>query len=432
MADNKPQKNDSDVFDEDLDLETLDDEDDLGDEAWDEFDDGATDAEEVTEEGADEKAPKATGGKNSFLRKNFNLIVVGIVVAGGGLFFLSRMAMSPSTSIPAQQDTAYQADDGSALPDVTATTPAENTALTDAQGEMPPMPAPMNASPDIVDQSASSDIVSPAAPVAAEEETLTPMPGAETLQNNGQELAELAIEEVPATPAAPAKKDAPAFDFKEEAPAAEAPAITETTPAPTAVAAAPSVDPAALKAQEDAVRNLETSFTAKLGELEKKFADIDSKSKARSESTDEKLADLANAIESLEKRLNETAETAKSAKAKADAVPAKTAEPVSRPVEEDLDLPTPEKVKTPVAEKTLAPKKAAPKEEPAATPVKAKTSQWQMKSAQPGKAVLADKSTGDYKTVQVGDKVNGIGRITSISQENGRWVVRGTTGQISQ
>lgn len=57
---------------------------------------------------------------------------------------------------------------------------------------------------------------------------------------------------------------------------------------------------------------------------------------------------------------------------------------------------------------------------------------WTLKSASPDFAVLYDRRTGDVKTVEVGDRVSGLGKIQSITRINGKWVVKGTGGKISQ
>lgn len=57
---------------------------------------------------------------------------------------------------------------------------------------------------------------------------------------------------------------------------------------------------------------------------------------------------------------------------------------------------------------------------------------WSLKSAGAGKAILSDKATGDLKTVRVGDVVSGLGRIVSISNSQSAWVVKGTSGSVSE
>lgn len=57
---------------------------------------------------------------------------------------------------------------------------------------------------------------------------------------------------------------------------------------------------------------------------------------------------------------------------------------------------------------------------------------WIMRSAQPGRAVLFNKNTSDFITVEAGKTLTGLGRIESIGLEDGKWVVKGTQGQVSQ
>ncbi len=86
-----------------------------------------------------------------------------------------------------------------------------------------------------------------------------------------------------------------------------------------------------------------------------------------------------------------------------------------------------------------APVKAAPKKTvkatPKAAPVKTVNSQkiqWVLRAAQPGQASIAARGSNELKTVRVGDSVDSLGRVQSITIENGRWVVRGTNGLVSQ
>lgn len=57
---------------------------------------------------------------------------------------------------------------------------------------------------------------------------------------------------------------------------------------------------------------------------------------------------------------------------------------------------------------------------------------WILKSAGAGKAILSDKETGDLKTVRIGDSVPGLGRIISISMDHSSWVVKGTSGFVTE
>lgn len=57
---------------------------------------------------------------------------------------------------------------------------------------------------------------------------------------------------------------------------------------------------------------------------------------------------------------------------------------------------------------------------------------WELRAAQPGKAWVSERGASSMITVQAGDNLDNIGRITAISYNNGRWVVIGTKGRISQ
>lgn len=76
---------------------------------------------------------------------------------------------------------------------------------------------------------------------------------------------------------------------------------------------------------------------------------------------------------------------------------------------------------------------------PRKTPVKtskpkrpAAAVKWELRGASPGNAYVAEKGTQNLRTVGIGDSLSGVGRITSIAVESGRWVVRGTSGNIYQ
>ncbi|MFN3700811.1 MAG: hypothetical protein ACK4VI_04720 [Alphaproteobacteria bacterium] len=57
---------------------------------------------------------------------------------------------------------------------------------------------------------------------------------------------------------------------------------------------------------------------------------------------------------------------------------------------------------------------------------------WQLRSAQPGRAYVARADSNDVIMVEVGSTLSGVGRITEISNATGRWIVKGTRGQINQ
>ncbi len=61
-----------------------------------------------------------------------------------------------------------------------------------------------------------------------------------------------------------------------------------------------------------------------------------------------------------------------------------------------------------------------------------KASTWILTSAQPGKATIKKTGQGDVISIAVGDNVAGLGEITSIKMDAGKWVVNATNGKIVQ
>lgn len=84
----------------------------------------------------------------------------------------------------------------------------------------------------------------------------------------------------------------------------------------------------------------------------------------------------------------------------------------------------------PVIEKTDEAVKPPSKEEvkPDVKPVIKRV--WIIRAAQPGRAVIYDKKSGEMKSVEVGNVVDQVGRITDISKSSGKWVITGTISTI--
>lgn len=81
-------------------------------------------------------------------------------------------------------------------------------------------------------------------------------------------------------------------------------------------------------------------------------------------------------------------------------------------------------------EKSVAPApKPSTTKAPAPTP---KSTSWTLRSAQPGVAWLSQGNNTEMQRYSVGQSLSGMGTITAITQENGKWVVRTTTGVIKQ
>ena len=58
------------------------------------------------------------------------------------------------------------------------------------------------------------------------------------------------------------------------------------------------------------------------------------------------------------------------------------------------------------------------------------STQWVLRGAMPGEAVVSRTSDGSVLTIKTGESLSGIGKIRSIGQENGQWVVQGSRGRI--
>jgi len=64
--------------------------------------------------------------------------------------------------------------------------------------------------------------------------------------------------------------------------------------------------------------------------------------------------------------------------------------------------------------------------------IQEKAPEWEIRGANPQSAVLYEKNSGETRTVEPGDSVKGLGKITKIAKENGLWVVTGTQNKVKQ
>ncbi len=78
----------------------------------------------------------------------------------------------------------------------------------------------------------------------------------------------------------------------------------------------------------------------------------------------------------------------------------------------------------PATRNASATRSAAPRKAPRAV-------RWELKSAQPGQAMIARRGETDMVSVAVGDNIAGLGRITGIYSESGQWIVQGTNGRVT-
>lgn len=156
------------------------------------------------------------------------------------------------------------------------------------------------------------------------------------------------------------------------------------------------------------LENKDRNFERGLSNIEKELSN-------KIENTDKKLERILSSLEAMEKKLEEAAKQPKE---------------VIRIVEKNAPKKT-------MAEETRkesslsAQKKPEPVLKPKTTP-SSKTPDWYLRSAQPGSAILGDRNSQNTLSIKIGDRVQGVGRVTSIAIINGKWVVSGTENSVSQ
>ncbi len=119
----------------------------------------------------------------------------------------------------------------------------------------------------------------------------------------------------------------------------------------------------------------------------------------------------------------------------------KTSEPKNNKISADNTLETPknkiEKTVTVVEKATAQPifeenkvRQEKPKADP--KPVQRVKINWKIKAIQPGKAVIRDQASGMVKSVEIGEYLYETGTISKITKRNGKWVIMGKKGTITQ
>lgn len=422
MQDDKNAVEDEDF--EDIDFEDIDTDDDFDDETWDDFDedDGGSD---VTAHADDnEKAAHADVAaapqKKTFLQKNFTLIVIGVAVLGGGGFIFSKLGGGPTATLPDEQQPAQTALDHSpedALP-----------TLTDADDAFPPMPAPIESAGD--DQVAMgideienlgadlTDLQGDAAE-PGEGDVLTPLP---EFSADGEDdiLADLDLPlETPDLPTAETPQDLAENNVLSDLQADVAETeirMEDELPVEDRV---PAVEDDEKAPRQDATNNTIAELRStlsdneaalrKAGEREKKLSADLSSAQGKIEALNAEIGNLRNEIAALKKgaasSVSHNVSAAQDAKAgRAKISPASSTQNSASKIEK----------------------------QPASLEEKSEATEWVMRSARPGEASIAPKGSLDFRRVEVGDHVAGLGRIESIAIENGLWVVRGSEGSVSQ
>lgn len=422
MTDQK--KNDDEFLDEDFDFddaETTDDGsfDDFDDAEWEEQ---ATDDKPV----APVKTPKAAkaakgekiapmpGSERSFFARYFYLIIITVVVMLGGGFMFLKMG-----GAPANAPTTEEAPAETAATDFTGGTenlPAMGEESNDLSLETPDISAEFGDVPPAAVEKLESDMAS-----AIEEAPPMPSP----INSMPEDLEITKPDEPEVKPEAPAQEKAgietealtPMFE-PETAPAAPEQEIEiASTPEMAAPESAPIVmseqTKASLAQQDKKIEQLESQ----IDQLERKLGD-------RLDSADSKMSDISTTLAALNTKIDALGSRPAPVVERAPAVsaaPAATA-PATKPAIKSL---------IPAEPETVAPARTSTTPAATATPSRSSVS-WELRFAQPGKAMLAEKGASDFRTVEVGDTLPGLGKITLIDQVGGRWIVRGTQGTVSQ
>jgi hypothetical protein len=227
-------------------------------------------------------------------------------------------------------------------------------------------------------------------------------------------VAPIAAPSVVAPPAMPAmgataSKDTllppPAQVKPVESPAVQAPPVQLSAVQATAAQPAPTASVPQAKAADPQIAQMQ----ARIADLTAKLASLQANVATLTADRDDKAARLKQVQASLDSLQSHPA----AQPAKAPAAPVQTAKPAVS-VKKPVHRPVHHKAKV-----------------PSAAPVQA-GSDWILRSATPGMALLGQADNDDLQRVSVGDSISGLGRITSISEQNGHWVVKGTGGSVVQ
>lgn len=400
MPDNTQKADD---MDSELDhLDDIDAEADIVDDSWDEFDD-----EQNTAAAAPKAKVKAAKTKSGGGGKLFGLLIV-LAAAGGGGWYAMNSGMLDSILSPA----------GMAPAETAAT---EDNGIVELSGDAaPPMPAPIDSGSE---ETATLEAQpTDALPAETPTDELTPLPGNQQLAQT--ELSDL---DAPADAGNPIPMKAEEGEIAEAPP--EVPAETPPIETPAEMNAAVNVpaDVTTPEATLQAAPAADTSLTptdaqivpteeapvADTAKLEEQFATERSELQTKLDTANSEIATLKTQIEALEGKLADAESTA-------------VAEPVEKPAPAAVKKETP----APILKQTSTPKATKPAEMPAARIVQ--STKWQLRSAQPGRAMLSPQGSNEMRSVAIGDTVDGLGRVTSINIENGTWIVRGTKGFVSR
>jgi len=364
-------------------------------------------ADALNEDVFEEDTPPAAKPKKGV--SWFNIVIAVIAIAGAGGLIVMKLA--PQLL-------------GGAATDVSAPVVAETTVQSPesaAQEALAPIPAPaqggMLDNPDAFAQLTQDAVPAPA--LAAAEPIPDPFAA---MDNNSAAAPEVPMPApITAEPVAPTQ-----IEVAEEA----APAL-ETMPAPVMAEPVSTAIPAANNVQVNELTGRVDTLSSRMDSIESKLdaalAAAANNTRAASAPADDSRFDaIQNTLARLESRLDDLSSSAR----------AKVREVVSG--DEDRPAPVkkakksiPAKAKSNAGQWDDAYKPSGATPAVASAPSISSSSAWTLRGAQPGQAIIGGQN-GDIRQVGLGDTVPGIGQVTGIAPINGRWVVQGTQGRISQ
>ena len=138
-----------------------------------------------------------------------------------------------------------------------------------------------------------------------------------------------------------------------------------------------------------------------------------------------KPADTSGLEQTIESLKAEIAELKNRPAPAAEAPKSRKPVPLEETEEEVAEAPKPAPVKKSSKPKTATTSKTA-------APAAASSARWELRAAQPGRAWVSKPGERDMQSVEIGQSLPGIGRVTGIVYQSGRWTVQGTSGQINQ
>jgi len=346
-------------------------EDDLGGDYEDDWDQSSYD---------DFDKPRAGEKASPVKNKNFNKIIIGgALVLGLGIFYMQMRPQGPVTPPapapetagvpPTQMDIVYGGDSKPSIPTMPGEPAVPASGLMNNPEELGPVSAP-NGTETLSPREIVEAPPMPAPIIVDASEDTLPAPVAQTATPS---------ETPEAAPSLPAPAPTPAVtDTSVAPPVSEAPLASDVT----ATNSTTSPDMSAVATQLEAISSRLSSMESDISSLKEKSAGPSSAD----------LPGIQNSLKKIEKRLDKV--EARSATARASSAP-----------------------------------ESSSSARPAAT---AAPPRWILKSAMPGQALISQAGQQDMRTIAVGETLPGLGRVTGIYVENGRWVVQGDQGRLTQ